>query len=116
MMICKANLGTCPCRAQSAVVFQAYGAACRSISGTIDPDVPLSYSQVFTAGEALCAAEVFVLRVDHSEFLVTWRLQFSHACTRPLSRRNAMNDFAQCIAVVVLKRSIDCKHLLCSTT
>lgn len=37
--------------AQSAVVFQAYGAACRSISGTVDPAVPLSYSQVFTAGE-----------------------------------------------------------------
>eukprot|EP00884_Botryococcus_braunii_P002858 jgi/Botrbrau1/12573/Bobra.0169s0107.1 len=35
---------------QSAVVFQAYGAACRTISGTVDPATPLLYSQVFKAG------------------------------------------------------------------
>lgn len=38
---------------QSAVVFQAYGAACRAISGEDDTKVPLPYSQVCAAGDRL---------------------------------------------------------------
>ena len=35
---------------QSAVVFQAYGVACRAITGKSQSDAPLSYSQVCAAG------------------------------------------------------------------